>query len=119
MLFSGDGAPCKEGTATAFLCFFLNVGERLASSSENFLVFGANVKENGEVVKNYLQMVPEELSEIESKTFSVSVNGKVKLVEFRIAELPNDMKMLAFLAGELSNAATYFSTFGNVTKKRF
>ena len=62
-------------------------------------------------------MLSEELSEIESKTFSVSVNGEVKLVEFRITELPNDMKMLAFLAGDLSNAATYFSTFGNVTKK--
>ena len=85
MLFGGDGAPCKEGTATAFLCSFLNVGEQLANSSENFLVFGTNVKENGEVVKNYLQMVSEELSERESKSFSVSVNGEVKLVEFRIA----------------------------------
>ena len=73
LLFGGDGAPCKEGTATAFLCSFLNVGERLASSSENFLVFGTNVKENGEVVKNYLQMVSEELSETESRIFSVSV----------------------------------------------
>ena len=115
--FGGDGAPWKEGTATAFICSFLNVGERLASRSKNFLVFGANVKENGEVVKNYLQMVSEELSEIESKTFSVSVNGEAKSVEFRIAELPNDMKMLPLLAGELSNAARYFSTFGNVTKK--
>ena len=96
VIFGGDGAPCKEGTATAFLCSFSNVGERLASSPENFLVFGANVKKNGEVVKNYLQMVSEELSEIESKTFSVSVNGEIKLVEFGIAELPNDMKMLAF-----------------------
>ena len=26
----------------------------------------------------------------------------------------NDMKMLYFLAGELSNSASYFSTFGNV-----
>ena len=41
-------------------------------------------------------MVSKEVSEIESKTFSLSVNGEVKLVEFRIAELPNDMKMLAF-----------------------
>jgi hypothetical protein len=30
------------------------------------------------------------------------------------AELPNDMKMLAFLAGELTNSATYFSTFADV-----
>jgi hypothetical protein len=34
---------------------------------------------------------------------------------FRFEELPNDMKMLAMLAGELSNSSTYFSTFGNVS----
>ena len=30
-------------------------------------------------------------------------------------ELPNDMKMLAVLGRELSNAATYFSLFGNAS----
>ena len=33
------------------------------------------------------------------------------------AELPNDMKMLAFLPGELTNSATYFSTFADVDKE--
>ena len=36
-------------------------------------------------------------------------------VKFTFSELPNDMKMLCFLAGELSNSATYFSTFGTVS----
>jgi hypothetical protein len=36
------------------------------------------------------------------------------VVKFKFAELPNDMKMLAYLAGELPNSAKYFSTFGNV-----
>ena len=31
--------------------------------------------------------------------------------------MPNDMKMLAFLAGELSNSAFYFSSFANVNQK--
>ena len=31
----------------------------------------------------------------------------------RFKELANDMKMLAMLGGELSNAAIYFSLFGN------
>ena len=115
--FGGDGAPCKEGTATSFLCSFLNIGERLASSSENFLTFGANVKENGLVVQKYVQATLKELTEIESKTYTIEVNGSQRLVEFKLAELPNDMKMLAFLAGELSNAATYFSTFANVNQK--
>ena len=36
-------------------------------------------------------------------------------IEFKLGELPNDMKMLCMLAGELSNKATYFSTFANVS----
>ena len=36
-------------------------------------------------------------------------------VKFRISELPNGMKMLSFLAGELSNSATHFSTFADVS----
>ena len=113
--FGGDGAPCKEGTATSFLCLFLNVVERLASRSENVLTFGANVKENGLVVQKYVQATLKELTEIES--YTIEVNGSWILVEFKLAELPNDMKMLAFLAGELSNAATYFSTFANVNQQ--
>ena len=103
--------------ATSFLCSFLNIGERLASSSENFLTFGANVKENGLVVQKYVQATLKELTEIQSKTYTIEVNGSQRLAEFKLAELPNDMKMLAFLAGELSNAATYFSTFANVNQQ--
>ena len=50
------------------------------------------------------------MSEIEKKTFQV--NGTE--VKFTFSEFPNDLKMLAFLAGELSVSATYFSTFANV-----
>lgn len=38
-----------------------------------------------------------------------------KNVKFEFSKLPNDMKMLCFLAGELSNSAKYFSTFANVS----
>ncbi|CAH3154528.1 unnamed protein product [Pocillopora meandrina] len=34
-----------------------------------------------------------------------------------VLEVPNDMKMLAMLGGELSNSATFFSTFANVSTK--
>ena len=30
--------------------------------------------------------------------------------------MPNDMKMLSFLPGELSNSAAYFTTFDNVNQ---
>ena len=46
------------------------------------------------------------MSEIEKKTFEV--NGAE--VRFIFSEFPNDLKMLAFLAGELSVSATYFPT---------
>ena len=56
-----------------------------------------------------------EIADIEKQVFSTNVNGTVVKVKFCIAELPNDMKMLAFLAGELSNRANYFSSFANVS----
>ena len=46
---------------------------------------------------------------------SCTHDGKQVSVRFSIGELPNDMKMLAFLAGELSNSAKYFSSFANVS----
>ena len=51
---------------------------------------------------------------LESKVFSLNVNGKEYKIEFKLSELPNDMKMLCFLGGELNNNAHYFSTFANV-----
>ena len=54
---------------------------------------------------------------LESKVFTIVVDGASFKVEFKLCELPNDMKMLfCFLGGELSNSATYFTTFANVYK---
>ena len=36
-----------------------------------------------------------------------------------MAELTNDMKMLSFSAGELSNSAKYFTTFANVNSENY
>ena len=57
-------------------------------------------------------MISKEIVQIERTTFSI--NGKN--IKFRFSELPNDMKMLAFLAGELPNSATFCSTFANVSQ---
>ena len=43
----------------------------------------------------------------------MNICGTVVKVEYKVAELPNDMKMLCFLASELSNCAHYFTTFAN------
>ena len=44
-----------------------------------------------------------------------SHNGRQVNVKFSFTELPNNMKMLAFLSGELSNSAKYFSSLANVS----
>ena len=113
MSIGGDEAP---SSGTAFLLSFLNVASRLASSAENFLIFGANVKENSVIVQNYLQKLLSDIQFLEQNVFHVNVNGQEQCVEFKLGALPNDMKMLAFLCGELSNVAYYFSSFGDVNK---
>ena len=119
LAIGGDEAP---GSGTSFLLSFLNTGKRVASSSENYLLFGANVKENGIIVRRYLSDLVSQLMELESQIFYVQFPNKDRddiltmPVEFKVGLLPNDLKMLAFLAGELSNASTYFTTFANVNK---
>lgn len=113
MALGGDGAPI---CGMSILISFLNVGERIASSSEQFLLFGADVEENSRYVSNFVMRLISDVKYLESSVFEVEVGSESRKVEFKLSELPNDMKMLAFLAGELSNSAQYFSTFGNVTK---
>ena len=108
----GDGAPFgKNDQSCAWLVSFLNIGKRFLSSEDNFLIFGANCSENCTAVEKYVSNILSDMSYFEKNIFSI--NGKN--VKFEFSELPNDMKMLCFLAGELSNSAKYFSTFANVS----
>ena len=109
----GDEAP---HSGTSFLVSFLNIGKRVVSSSENFLLFGANVKENGVAVRRYISFMLSQLKTLENEVYTVTVPGKEYFIEFKVELLPNDMKMLAFLKGELTNAAYFFTTFANVNK---
>ena len=115
----GDGAPFeKDDTACAWLVGFLNIGRGIVSSNKNHLLFGANCSENCIPVKRYIKLLLADIQSIERTVFPCKYNGRegeVTInVEFRIAELPNDMKMIAFLSGELGNSATFFSSFANV-----
>ena len=110
--FGGDVCPFgKNETACSFLVSFLNAGERVASSNDNFLVLGANCEETSKLVTRYVQSVYKQIHDLVGKVFEI--NGLHVTFQFR--KFPNDMKMLATLGGELSNAATYFSSFANVS----
>ena len=109
----GDGAPFgKWDQSMSWLISFLNVGPRVASPNDNFLLFGANCKEDHEVVVRYTKKLTADIEVIEKKTYSVM--GKD--VTFSFDLLPGDMKFLAFINGELSNSAKYFSSFANVSQ---
>lgn len=113
----GDGAPFgKDDSALAWLVSFLNCGHRISSRNENFLLLGANCSEDCEAIRRYVLKLSQDIKEIEKKTYSVSVDGQLWNVSFSFDMFPNDMKYIAFLAGELSISATYFSPFANVKK---
>lgn len=65
------------------------------------------------MVKKYLNSVVRQIVELEEKVFELE-HGVT--VTFKFQELPNDMKMIAMLSGELSISARYFSPFANVSK---
>ena len=90
-------------------------GERIASRAEQFLQFGADVDENSGIATIFFEKLVCDLDILENSVFDVLVKGTKRKVEFKVTQLPNDMKMLSYLAGELSNAATYFSNFANVS----
>ena len=113
----GDGAPFgKDDTACSWLVSFINIGKGILSSNENYLLFGANCSENCVPVERFISKLMSDIQHLTNTIYSVMCKGEPVQVNFVIEELPNDMKMLAFLGGELSNSPTYFSTFADVSK---
>ena len=116
--FGGDGAPFgKHDSACSWLVSFLNIGQGVLSSNENFLLFGANCAENCVPVKRFLGKLLTDIQRIEKSSYSILAKGESIAVKFVFPEIPNDMKMLAFLAGELPKSAKYFSTFADVNNE--
>lgn len=59
-----------------------------------------------------MRSIVPQIVELERNVFEVDVGITVR---FKLQELPNDMKMLAMLAGELPIGSRYFSPFANVS----
>ena len=109
----GDSAPFgKWVESVSWLVSFLNVGARVASPNENFLLFGANCEEDYPAVRLSTKQLASQIKEIEKKAYTVSGVQ----VTFSFELVPSDMKFLCFLKGELNNSASYFSSFANVSK---
>ena len=85
----GDGAP---GSGISILVSLLNVGERIASSSEILLLFGGNVDEISQVVRQFIKILVKDIHWLVSQIHTINRN----LVEFSLGELPNDMKMYIY-----------------------
>ena len=112
-----DGAPFgKDDEATAWLLSFLNVGGRIGSCNENFLLCGANCSESHPYMFKFAQklVLDVHVAYIEKQMY-VLPDSKTK-ARFTVELIPSDMKWAATFSGELSNAAHFFSPFGNVTE---
>ena len=77
----------------------LNVGKRVASSNDDFIIVGGKCAETSPVVHKYCQFLCKQICEIEKQVFEIEGLH----VTFKCAELPNDIRMLAVLWGELPN----------------
>lgn len=62
-------------------------------------------------------MLRDQMTRIEGNLYSIQVDGNEKFVSFQFELLPNGMKYLAFLAGNLSISACYFSPFADIRKE--
>ena len=61
--FGGDGTPFgKDDTACAWLVSFLNIGRGVLSSNENYLLFGANCKEDCIPVLHFFKKLVSDIS---------------------------------------------------------
>ena len=113
VLLGGDGASLERtyGSACCRLLSFLNRGKKILSINEIFLIFGANCSDDSPPVLRFVKHLQSEMVCIENKVYFIMFRE----VKFRFAVFPNDLKMLALLAGELPVNAKFFLTFANVS----
>ncbi len=114
VLFGADGAPFgKNSCATSFLVSILNVVDLILSEKHNFLLVAGNVEEDSPDFLRYLTVIRKEMEAVEKQVYTVCG----KSIRFKFEFPVNDQKFLAKIRGELSNSATYPSSFANVTQK--
>ena len=107
----GDAAPIdKANDLSMIMVSLLNSGKRTGSPTENFVLAAGNSGEQDEVWVQVIREAVQEAETVQGKNYEIC--GLT--CRFTPRLVPCDMKCLAHFAGELTNAATYFSTFANV-----
>ena len=79
----GDGVPFgRDDTAFSWLVRFLNIGQGVLSSNNNFLLFGANCAKNFLPVRRFLGRLMTDIQQIESSSYSIAAKGENVIVKF-------------------------------------
>jgi hypothetical protein len=87
-----DGAPFgKDDEATAWLLSFLNVGGRIASENENFIIADANCSESHPSMLRYASKLVSDISHIEKQSYVLPLS-KAKAV-FTVDLIQSDMSI--------------------------
>lgn len=103
-----DGAPLSSlREMHVMLLSVINSTSTLSSITNNHVFMAGEVKENDERLAQYYGSLKNEMDCL--KKDGLTIGGQHYDVEFSL--FPCDQKFHAFLAGELSNAATYCSTY--------
>ena len=64
------------------LVSFINVGEQLLRSKEQYLLVGGDVDEGSKIVQNYFKLFVKDLSYLQSNVFEIDTGNEKKKVEF-------------------------------------
>lgn len=99
---------------SAYLVSFLNLLQGVQSCNNNLLLLGANCEEDHPLMLEYTRVLVKEMEEIDGQDLTTKMDHKVT---FKFELTPVDQKWIATMSGELNNAATYFSSYANVSTK--
>ena len=97
----------------SILVSFLNLLQGVQSCNNNHLLLGANCTEDHPLMYKYTEHLTNEMEEIEGKCLKTEQGHEVT---FKLKLIPANQKWVASMSGELNNAATYFSSFANVSQ---
>lgn len=109
----GDGAPMSQTRSMhVMLVSVVNSTKTVAGIRSNHILMAGEVSETDPRLEVYYRSLCDEMESLQAS--GLLIDGKKFKVSFDL--FPCDQKFHAHLAGELTNAATYPSTYANLKK---